>query len=164
MSDVVLRLATAADAPEIARIYNQSVTGSTATFDLDTHTAEERAEWLASHGPRHPVVIAEVDGAVAGWGSLSPWNDRGAYADTVEISAYVDEACARRGVGRALDTELLRLAVELGHHAVIAQVSSENSASVALIEQFGFVQVGRLREVGRKFDRWLDVLVFERLL
>lgn len=162
--DFAIRPAVHADAEAIARIYNQSVDGSTATFDTARHTAEQRAEWLASHGPRHPVLVAEADAAVLGWGSLSVWNDRGAYDDTVEISVYVDEACSRRGVGRALDEALLAAAAELGHHAVIAQVSAENAASLRLIESVGFERVGLLREVGRKFERLLDVAVYERLL
>ncbi len=162
--DLVIRPATPDDADDIARIYNQSVAGSTATFDTREHTGKHRAEWLAAHGGRHPVVVAEADGAVVGWGSLSLWNPRGAYADTVEISAYVDEACARRGVGRAIDTALVEAAREHGHHAIIAQISAENEASMRLIESMGFERVGTLREVGRKFDRWVDVALYERLL
>lgn len=159
-----IRPATAADAEAMAAIYNQSVTGSTATFDTARETAEERARWLATHGPRHPVIVAEVEGRIVGWGSLSSWNPRGAYADTVEITVYVDVAVTRRGVGRALDIELLRTARELGHRAVIAQISAENAASVALVESLGFEHVGTLREVGRKFGRAVDVLLYEILL
>lgn len=162
--DFTIRPAAPDDADGIARVYNQSVDGSTATFDTVRHTGERRAEWLASHDERHPVLVAEAEGDLLGWGALSSWNPRGAYDDTVEISVYVDEACARRGVGRALDEALLEAAVARGHHAVIAQISAENGASLHLIESLGFERVGTLREVGRKFGRLLDVAIYEKLV
>lgn len=162
--DLRIRDATAADAAELARIYNQSVVGSTASFDLVPQSAQERAAWMATHGPRHPVIVGEEGGRIVGWGSLSQWSTRGAYSDTVEITVYVDAGRTGRGVGRTLDTELLRLAAEHGHRAVIAQVSAENAASVALVESLGFEHVGTLRKVGRKFGRSLDVLLYEKLV
>ncbi len=158
------RPATPADAAEITRIYNQSVTGSTASFDLEPQSAQDRAAWMLAHGPRHPVIVAEAGGVLAGWGSLSQWSARGAYADTVEITVYVDEKHTGRGVGRALDAELLRLAARHGHRAVIAQITAGNDASVALAESLGFEHVGTLREVGRKFGQTLDVLLYEKLV
>lgn len=161
---IVLRPATPGDAEAIAGVYNQSVTGSTATFDTEPKDAAEREAWLAGHDERHPVLVAETFGEVVAWGALSRYHERPAYDLTVEMSVYVDESHTRRGIGRALHAELLRLAQELGYHVVIAQVSSENEASASLVGSLGFEEVGRLRELGRKFGRWLDVVVFERVL
>jgi L-amino acid N-acyltransferase YncA len=156
-----IREAEAADAAAIARIYNQAVVDSTATFDLEPKTSEDRSLWLADHDERHPVLVVERDGAVVGWGSLSSVSDRGAWDATVEISTYVDDRHHGTGVGRALGTELIERARVLGHHVILSRVCAENVASIRLSEQLGFECVGRMREVGRKFGRWLDVDMLE---
>jgi L-amino acid N-acyltransferase YncA len=156
-----IREAGAADAAVIAEIYNQAVVNTTATFDIEPKTVEDRAAWLAEHDDEHPVLIAERDGVVVGWGSLSRFADRCAWDSTVEISTYVDDRHHGTGVGRALGTELIGRARELGHHIVVSRVCAENAASIRLSEQLGFECVGRMHEVGRKFDRWLDVDILE---
>jgi hypothetical protein len=93
MSGTFVRPAAETDAAAIARIYNQAVLNTTATFDTEVESADKRLAWLRSHSDaRHPVLVAEVDGEVVGWASLSSWSDRCAYAASVEASAYVDEA------------------------------------------------------------------------
>lgn len=163
-SGYVVREARPADAGAMAEVYNQAVLGTTATFDTIAQAVEERAAWLAGHGERHPVVVAEHEGRVVAWASLSEWNHRPAYARTVELSTYVDDTHHGRGLGRLLGHEMLERARSLGHHAVIAQISAENSASLALSGRLGFEEVGRLREVGNKFGRWLDVVLLEKVL
>jgi L-amino acid N-acyltransferase YncA len=101
---------------------------------------------------------------VVGFGSLSPFRDRAAYATTVEDSLYVDQTWRGRGVGRILLDELLALALARGFHAVIARISGENEPSIALHRACGFAMVGVEREVGRKFGRWIDVAVMQRML
>jgi phosphinothricin acetyltransferase len=157
----VIRPARAEDAPAIAAIYNEAVVGSTATFDTEPKSVEERAEWLAAHDERHPVLVVEQDGIVAGWGSLSRFGDRAAWDHTVEISVYLAATHQGRGLGPAMTTALVDAARELGHHVVVARICSENVASVAMTERAGFTRAGTLHEVGRKFDRWLDVDILE---
>jgi phosphinothricin acetyltransferase len=160
-----VRLARPADAEAIRSIYNAEVTGSTATFDLVPRTLEEQVAWLADHRGAYPAVVAVDDGdAVLGFGSLSGYKDRPSYATTVENSVYVDGRHRGRGVGRAVLEELLRLATQHGFHSVIARVGGDNLASIALHQTCGFTMVGVEREVGRKFNRWLDVSVLQRLL
>jgi phosphinothricin acetyltransferase len=101
---------------------------------------------------------------VAGWGSLSRWNVREAYARTVEASVYVRHDCHRRGVGRGLILDLIERARALGHHVVIGGACTERAASIALQESVGFVMVGAFRQVGFKFGRWLDVAYFQLTL
>jgi len=161
---VSIRDAGAADAPQIARIYNHYVTTSCVTFDTEPKSAEDRADWIASHGPSHPVVVAEVDGQVVGFGALSPWASRPAWHRTVEVSSYVDRDQRGRGVGRALMDALVDRARRAGHHAVIGQIVADNTPSLELSRRMGFVEVGRLREVGWKADRWHDVVMVERIL
>ncbi len=160
-----VRLAESTDAEPILRIYNAEVVGSTATFDLRPRTEAEQASWLAEHQGTYPVVVAtDETGTVLGFGSLSTYRDRPSYSTTVENSVYVDQGCRGEGVGRALLDELVRLGTLHGFHSMIARVGGDNAASIALHEACGFVQVGVEREIGRKFNRWLDVAVLQRML
>ena len=158
------REAVPSDAAAIAAIYNQAVTGSTATFDVDPQSAEERAAWLGDHGPEWPVVVAVSGEAIVAWGSLSRWSGRSAYDATAELSIYIDEAHHGQGLGTMLGRELLQRAAGTGKHVVISRICTENTASVRLTERLGFELVGVLHEVGRKFGRWLDVVIFEKKL
>lgn len=163
-TSVVVRDAASDDAEALARIYNHYIATSTVTFDTEPKTREERAVWIASHGPSHPAVVAEIDGVVVGFGALSPWATRPAWSRTVEVSSYVAEEWRRQGVGAALMDALVDRATAAGHHVLIGQIVSENEASISLAERMGFEQVGMLREVGHKFGRWLDVVYMERIL
>lgn len=159
-----VRLARTDDAEAIRSIYNAEVVGSTATFDLVPRSAEEQLAWMADHDGAYPCVVADSGGTLLGFGSLSPFRDRPAYATTVEDSVYVDAARRGSGAGRVLLESLVELATQHGFHTVIARVAGENQASIALHEACGFTLVGVEREIGRKFNRWLDVSVLQRLL
>lgn len=159
-----IRPATAEDVPAITDIYNQAVTDTTASFDLEPKSLEQRMAWFGGHGPRHPVIVAEVDGQVVGWGSLSPYSERPAYDATVEISIYIDRAWHRRGIGAALGEHLIAAAREIGLHAIIARICTENEASLRMTRNLGFTDAGTLHAVGFKFGRWLDVAQLELLL
>jgi phosphinothricin acetyltransferase len=159
-----LRDANVADLPVINEIYNHYVLHSTCTYQTEPVTAEQRAAWFAEHGPRHPVIVAELDGRVAGWGSLSRFHPRRAYEHTVEDSVYLHPEKRGRGLGTALLEELVARARRLGHHTVIAVISADQPASIALHRKLGFVEAARLREVGFKFGRWLDVVWMQRLM
>lgn len=162
--DVIIRPATAADAADIARIYNQAVTGSTATFDDEPKTAGDRVEWLTAHDERHPVLVAERDGAIIGWGSLTAYSSRRAYDGTVEASTYLDEAHTGRGLGTTLSSALIDRAREIGLHVILSRICTENTASLAMAARLGFKEVGVMHEVGYKFGRWLDVALLELVL
>jgi phosphinothricin acetyltransferase len=162
--EIEIRSATLDDAHAIAEIYNHYVLDTTATFDMTPKSPQDRATWLTKRDIDHPVLVAQVGDRIVGWGSLSPWAERPAWRHTVEIAAYVELAWRNQGIGSRLMETLLEHAVRAGHHAVIAQIVSENAASLQLAEHVGFKEVGRLKEVGRKFDRWLDVVLMERVL
>ncbi|HKY16581.1 MAG TPA: GNAT family N-acetyltransferase [Microthrixaceae bacterium] len=164
MSDLILRPATIDDAEAIRSIYNVEVETSTVTFDLITRTLEEQRAWISDRSGVHAVVVAERDGAVIGFGSLSPYKERPAYSTTVEDSIYVHREAQGGGIGRALLTELVDRARSHGFHAVIARIVGGHDASIGLHSSLGFEIVGNEREVGRKFGRWLDVIVMELLL
>ncbi len=161
---MLLRPATAADAAATAAIYNAEVLGSRVTFDLVTRSVEEQAEWLDARSGALEVVVAEVDGEVAGYASLSAYRERAAYRTTVEDSVYVHADHRGAGVGRALLDEIVDVARERGFHSVIARIVADHTASIRLHAAVGFQHVGVEREVGRKFGRWLDVAVMQLLL
>ena len=170
MNTPSLRDATAADLPAIRAIYNYYVLHSTCTYQLESETLAEREAWFAAHAPdKHPVIVAELDDAdgnrqVVGWGSLSRFHPRAGYDGTVEASVYIHHDFHRRGLGRLMLSELVDRARALGYHALIGGASADQTASIALQESLGFERVGQLKEVGRKFDRWLDVVYLQVLL
>jgi phosphinothricin acetyltransferase len=161
---VEIRLAQTRDAEAIRAIYNAEVLHSTVTFDLVPRSSAEQQEWLEARSGAHAVVVAVVGDEVVGFGSLSPFRDRPAYSTSVEDSVYVRDDQRGTGVGRALLDELLKLATQHGFHTVLARIVGGHEASIALHRSSGFEVVGTEREVGRKFGRWLDVMVMQRML
>jgi L-amino acid N-acyltransferase YncA len=159
-----LRRADMADAEAIRQIYNIEVIGSTATLDLVPRSAEEQASWMVAHSGVYPVVVADDGGEVIGFASLSPYRPRPGYATAVEDSIYVAEQRRGAGVGRALLSEAVVLARTHGFHSVVARIGAAQAASVALHQACGFDLVGIEREIGRKFGRWVDVAILQRLL
>lgn len=164
---VRLRPATVEDAAAILELYNDQVLTSTATFDLVPRTLTQQERWLTQRSGAHAVVVA-VDGAagdeVVGFGALSAYRERAGYATTVEDSVYVAADHRGEGVGRLILDDLVGTARKHGFHALMAKVVGGHEASIALHRNCGFEVVGLEREVGRKFGRWLDVVLMERLL
>ncbi|MCU1365899.1 MAG: pat [Ilumatobacteraceae bacterium] len=159
-----LRLATVADAEAIRAIYNHEVLHSFATFDLVPRTLEDQQRWIAERSGAFAALVA-VDGpTVVGFGSLSPYKERAAYRTSVEDSVYVGGDQQGRGIGKMIVNDLLHVARVSGFHAVFARISGPSDASRALHASCGFELVGIEREVGRKFNKWLDVAIMQALL
>jgi L-amino acid N-acyltransferase YncA len=161
---VTLRPAGPDDLQRILDIYNHEVVNSTATYDTAPRSMAEQRAWFGRHGAKHPVIVALDDGRVCAWASLSPWAERAAYDASVEVSVYVDVQHRRRGIGKLLLSALVEKAHVLGHHAILARISSDNDVSVRLHAECGFSTVGTLKEVGIKFGRLLDVAIMELLV
>jgi phosphinothricin acetyltransferase len=164
MPPVLIRSATVEDAEAIRAIYNVEVLGSTVTFDLVPRSAEDQAEWMAAHAGVYPVIVAEEDGEVISFASLSSYRPRPAYSTTAEDSIYVAAAHRGKGLGRAMLTELVHLGRTHGFHSIIGRIVGDHEASIALHRSCGFELVGIEREVGRKFGKWLDVALMQQLL
>jgi L-amino acid N-acyltransferase len=159
------RIVARRDAEAIRAIYNVEVAESTVTFDLVPRTAAEQLAWIDDHQGGHPAIVAVDDrDGVAGFASLTPYRPRPAYAPTVEDSVYVRRDCRNDGVGRLLLTELVTLARDHGFHSVVGRIVGGHDASIALHKACGFEQIGCEREVGRKFGRWLDVVLMQKML
>ncbi|HCB36976.1 MAG TPA: GNAT family N-acetyltransferase [Acidimicrobiaceae bacterium] len=185
------RPAHLSDAAAIVEIYNREVTSGVATFDMVPRTVAEQTEWLRSHAGAFPCIVAVDGGApdggapddgapddgapdddpVSGWACLSRYRPRPAYSTSVEDSVYVHPDYQRRGVGDLLLGDLVAAGDNLGFHSVFARIAGEpggdaavsGEASIALHRKHGFELVGVEREVGRKFGRWLDVTLMQRL-
>jgi L-amino acid N-acyltransferase len=165
VADLNIRLADVGDAEAIRAIYNLEVATATSTFDLVQRTRRDQEAWLLARSGAFSALVAVDDaGTVAGFGALSPYKERAAYRTTVEDSVYVDRDRGGEGIGTALLTELVEVARLSGFHTVIARIEASGTASRALHAKCGFELVGIEREVGRKFNRWLDVAVMQRLL
>ncbi len=159
-----IRSATVDDAEAIRLIYNPYVTDSTITTEIEPLTLAEQTERLRDRSGVHVVLVAEVDGVVAGFASLSPYRQRAAYRTSVEDSIYLHPDYHGQGLGQALLTELLDVAERHGFHAVFAKIVVGQEASIRLHESLGFSPVGVERQVGRKFGRWLDVMILQKIL
>jgi len=159
-----LRLARIDDAEAIRVIYNNEVASGTATFDLAPRTLEQQRDWLTERSGAHMVIVAEADRAIVGFGALSRYMQRPAYSTTVEDSVYVRPENQAQGIGEAILARLIERASEHGFHTIIARIGSESEGSIALHRKAGFEDVGKEREIGRKFGRWLDVVIMQRFV
>jgi L-amino acid N-acyltransferase len=163
-SAITVRIATLDDAAAIMAIYNVEVEQHLSTFDLVPRTLDEQRSWLAQRSGAFSAVVAELDGEVVGFAALSPYKERAAYRTTVEDSVYVSRAHPRLGTGRGLLEHIIGLARDSGFHSIVARIETGGTASRGLHEACGFELVGIEREVGRKFNRWLDVAVMQLML
>ena len=147
----------------ITEIYNNAIKMTTATFDTTPKTMEEQRLWFQDHGPKNPVMVAEQDGIIIAWGSLSKWSDRCAYTDTAEVSLYVTDPYQGKGIGTHLLKQLLKEGHKQGLHAVIARITEGNTHSLSMHESLGFFHIGVMKEVGVKFDKRLNVHLMEKI-
>jgi len=154
---LTIKQATLADLGQITEIYNGAIQKTTATFDTELKTLEEQEKWFANHDASHPVLIAEQDGLIVAWASLSQWSDRCAYSATAEISLYVKEEYRGKGIGKQLMKAIIQEGKTAGLHTVMARIAGSNKISADLCKSFGFQYIGTMREVGKKFDQLLDV-------
>ena len=160
---LAVRPAEIDDLDAITEIYNEAILTTDATFDIEPKTQVEQEAWFADHGPKNPVLVAELDGVVVGWASLSEWSDRCAYADTAELSFYVKEEFRSRGIGKRLLEDIIQEGERVGLHTVIARIATGNNQSIHLHERVGFEHIGVMREVGQKFGRLLDVCLMQKI-
>ncbi|MGV3487400.1 MAG: GNAT family N-acetyltransferase [Tuberibacillus sp.] len=159
-----IRDAIIEDLSAMLDIYNEAVRSLAATFDLEEQTIEDRRKWFEQHQGRYPLIVAEFNGEVVGYSSLSQFNPKPAYADTCELSVYISSRYRGEGIGSALMKEILHRAESCRFHSVISLITGGNEASFKLHEKFGFTSVGCLKEVGWKFDQWHDVNYYQLLL
>ncbi len=155
----------ARDRPAILAIVNDAILTSTAWYEYEPWDAAKLAAWFdAKQAGGWPLLVAEAGGETIGFSSFGRFRDRPAYARTVEHSVYVAAAARGRGVGRLLLDAIVAEARRRRHHVMIGGVDAANEGSLAFHRAAGFVEAGRMREVGRKFDRWLDLVFMQKIL
>lgn len=161
-----IRVAEKRDVPALMDIYNYEVLHGTATFDTEERSLEDRLEWFEQHNVgNHPLYVAELDGKAVGYVSLSEYRSKDAYRATVELSLYVSPDYRRRGIARRLMAEILDWARECPDiHTVVSVITDGNEASQKLHREFGFEDGGRLREVGVKFGKMLDIVNYQLMV
>lgn len=167
---VTTRRVETRDAAALMAIYNAEVIESTVTMDIVARTFADQLHWIEAHSGVHGAVVAidedptTGDERVLGFASISPWRSRAAYSTSVENSVYVHRDHQGRGIGRILLDEVLRVGADSGFHTCFARIMSGHEASIRLHASRGFELVGVEREVARKFGRWIDVTVMQKML
>lgn len=147
-------------------IFNHEIAHTTALYEFEPRTPDTMRDWFANKAAgQWPVIVAEDEtGQLLGFASYGTFRAYPAFDRTVEHSVYVDSRQQRRGIGRALMQHLMQLAQDEDVHVMVGAIDSANTGSIALHEALGFERVGHLRETGRKFGRWLDLLLYQRIL
>jgi phosphinothricin acetyltransferase len=160
---LTIRKATTKDLMEITIIYNEAIMKTVATFDTELKTIDEQKKWFERHGPKNPIIVAELNKKVVGWAALSEWSDRCAYSDTAEISFYVLEKHQSKGIGRKLIEAIVKEGEKSGLHTLIARITEGNKISVNLHKSVGFEHIGIMKECGNKFGKRLDVYLMQKI-
>jgi len=165
MAQVTIRAARENDLPQILDIYNEAILNTTAVYDYTAHTLPMRQAWFAAkQADGFPVLVAELEGQVAGFASLGTFRHWDAYRYTAENSLYVASSYRGQGVGQLLLTHLLATAQAMNLHAIVAGIDADNQVSLHLHRKHGFQEVAHFRQVGYKFDRWLDLKFMQLIL
>ena len=160
---LTIRKATVADLPAITEIYNEAIIKTAATFDTEPKTVEDQKKWFDDHEAKNPILVAELNGVIVGWASLSKWSDRCAYSDTAEISLYIQEGHQGKGIGKYLIEAIVKEGEKTGLHTIIARITEGNESSLHLHRSVGFTHIGIMKEVGKKFDKRLDVHLMQKI-
>lgn len=165
MTSPVVRAATREDVPGILDIYNHAVLHTTATYDLQPVSLESRLAWFDGKvAAGWPIWVAQESREVIGWATYGPFREKAGYNLTAEHSVYVRDGQRGKGIGRLLMRPLIEDARKRGLHVLIGGVDADNAGSIAFHRSLGFEAGTPLRQVGRKFDRWLDVLFMQLFL
>lgn len=160
-----IRFAKPADLPGILAIVNDAIAQTTAIYDEQPRSAAQQQSWYDEKtGSGFPVVVAECNGEVAGFGSYGQFKPKTGYRFTVEHSVYVRPDLTGKGIGKLLLKKLIDLAKAQQMHAMIGVIDASNTASIAFHSGFGFIETGTLKEVGFKFGRRLDVTLMQLML
>jgi L-amino acid N-acyltransferase YncA len=160
---VNLRSAKRKDLDLITEIYNEAIIKTVATFDTEPKTSEDQKKWFDDHESKNPILVAELNGVIVGWASLSKWSDRCAYSDTAEISLYVREEYQGKGIGRRLIEAIIKEGEKAGLHTIIARITDGNEPSLHLHRSVGFTHIGIMKEVGKKFGKRQDVHLMQKI-
>ena len=159
-----IRAATPNDVKAITEIYNHAVLNTTATFDTEPLSEDDRMQWLINRMPIHPVIVGVMDQQIAGWAALSPWSPKKGYDIMAEGSVYIHPEYQFKGLGSILLKEIIEQGKIVGLHSILARITTDNLHSIYLNDKEGFIRIGVLKEAGQKFNRYLDVMIMQKML
>jgi phosphinothricin acetyltransferase len=163
--NIKIRKATSADVPKILDIINYSILHTTANYNYDIQSLEVQQKWFEDKKAKNfPVIVAEVNEIVIGFGSYGTFREKIGYQYTVEHSVYVEDEFTGKGIGKLLLSELIQLAKQQGFHVMIGAIDADNKGSIAFHKKFSFVENGIIKEAGFKFGKWLDLLFMQLIL
>jgi L-amino acid N-acyltransferase YncA len=157
MSERIIRGVSEADAAAICAIYNPYVRDTEISFEQAPVSETDMVQRIRDYTAQYPWLVSEVEGEVVAYAYATRWRTRAAYDYTLESTIYVNGAYTGRGIGKPLYLELLRELKSRGVRAVVGCIALPNDASVVLHKKCGFVKVAHFPQVGRKFERWVDV-------
>ena len=163
-AQLLVRLANERDMHEIARIYAEATQDNLATFEHFLVTPDERKRWIAEHGGQYPLLVAELNGRVSGWASLSPYQVRPKIDGIAELLIYIDRDYRRHGVGRELMRAIQAAGRAAGHHKLIGRFVAHNDAGRTLCRMSGWREVGVHQKHTLLDGRWHDVVLVEYLI
>ena len=160
-----MRDAGETDLPAILEIHNDAIRNETSIWHDDIADLADRRDWWQTRvALGFPVYVADLDGSVAGYGTFGEFRSNQGYRFSVEHSIYVRASVQRRGIGSVLLTRLIAEARRTNKRVMVGGIAADNTASIALHQRFGFVETGRMPQVGFKFGRWLDLVLMQKLL
>ena len=160
-----IRPAQEKDVSKILDIINYEILNSTVVYDYNERTYNQQLQWYKNKIKTHfPVIVSEIDDKVVGFGTYGIFRPWDAYKHSLEHSIYVEKDFRSQGIGKILMTELIKLAKKEGYHTMIAGVDAANNKSVEFHKKFGFKEIGVFKEVGYKFDKWLDLIFMQLFL
>ncbi len=162
--NIIIKPANAVDLREINSIFNYYVANSTCIWTMISCSEVERKAWYNEHNENMPILVAECNGRIVGWGALSSFRTAYTNAGTLEDSIYVHHDFHRQGIGSRLLNELIEFARQKGLRSIVANISADQEPSIRLHERFGFQKVAHIHQVGWKFNQWLDAVYFQLLL
>lgn len=160
----MIREVKLSDGLKISDIYNYYILNTTVTFEKEKVSTNEMENRITDLTKKFPWLVYEKDKKVIGYAYASAWRVRAAYKYSVEITVYLENGLSGKGIGTELYTELLIRLKNLGMHGVIGGIALPNKACISLHEKFGFEKVAHFKEVGFKFDKWVDVAYWEKIL
>lgn len=163
--EIIVRDATLSDLPRILEIVNHAILHTTANYNYEPQTLEIQRQWFLDK-QRHnfPVIVAQQDGQVIGYGAYGTFREKIGYQYTVEHSVYVGQDHQSKGIGKLLMAELIRLARAQNQHVMVGAIDAANAESIAFHKKFGFTQSGVIHQAGFKFGKWLDLLFMQLIL
>lgn len=163
--EIIIRPATLEDLPAIMEIVNHAILNTTAIYDYDARTLEQQRAWFEEKQTSgFPILVAENNSEVVGFGTFGAFRIKVGYRFTVEHSVYVADKAIGKGIGKLILQKLIDLAKEQNYHSMIGVIDASNSGSIEFHKKFGFIETGVLKEVGYKFDKWLDVSLMQLFL